>query len=151
MNPPSLYRSFVLVCVVSLVLWRHSLVATLKLGIRNDAYTHILLILPLSIALISLKWRSRKTKPDPNFRVGLALLGLAVLIGFVGSRLWAAMSLAADEQLSLGMLAVVTWWIGSFVCCFGIHVSRSFVFPLCFLLLLVPLPEFALNHMVSFL
>jgi len=54
-------------------------------------------------------------------------------------------------QLFLGMLAVVIWWIGSFVCCFGTRISRMYVFPLCFLLWLVPLPEFALNDIVSFL
>src|SRR5271166_4974042 len=54
-------------------------------------------------------------------------------------------------QLFLGMLAVVIWWIGSFVCCFGTHIFRMYVFPLCFLLWLVPLPEFALDHIVSFL
>ena len=54
-------------------------------------------------------------------------------------------------QLSLDMLAVVTWWIGSFDCCFGTRICRMSVFPLCFLLWLVPLPEFALNHIVNFL
>jgi exosortase len=49
------------------------------------------------------------------------------------------------------MLALVTWWIGSFVCCFGTRVFRMCVFPLCFLLWLVPFPEFALNGIVSFL
>ena len=49
------------------------------------------------------------------------------------------------------MLAVVTWWIGSFVYCFGPPMPRMFVFPLCFLSWLVPLPEFALTHIVRFL
>ena len=151
MSPSSPYRSFALLCLVSLVLWWHTLVATFGLALRNDAYTHILLILPISIALIVSEWRSRKAQPEPNFRVGLALLVLAVLIGFIGGRWWGPASLPADVQLSLGMLAVVTWWIGSFVCCFGTRISRMFIFPLCFLLWLVPLPEFALNHIVSFL
>jgi hypothetical protein len=50
-----------------------------------------------------------------------------------------------------GTLAVVTWWIGLFVCRFGTRMFRMFVFPLCFLLGLVPLPEFAVNHIESLL
>ena len=50
-----------------------------------------------------------------------------------------------------GTLAVVTWWIGLFVYCFGTRMFRMLVFPLCFLLWLVPLPEFAVNHIVSLL
>ena len=151
MIPSSPYRSFVLLCLVSLVLWGHTIVATFGLALRDDAYTHILLIIPVSIALIFTEWRSRKAQPETNFLSGLALLLLAILIGFIGGRWRGAASLPADMQLSLGMLAVVTWWIGSFVCCFGTRISRICVFPLCFLLWLVPLPEFALNHIVTFL
>ena len=151
MSPSSPYGSFALLCLVSLVLWWHALVATFGLALRNDAYTHIFLILPISIALIFLEWESPKADPQLDFRIGCMLLVIAVLIGFVGGRWWRAGSLPADEQLSLRMLAVVTWWIGSFVWCFGTRTSRMFIFPLCFLVLLVPLPEFALNHVVGFL
>jgi len=92
-----------------------------------------------------------KGTAEPDFRAGLALLVLAILIGFIGGRWRGPASLSVGMQLSLDMLAVVTWWIGSFVCCFGNRVSRMYVFPLCFLLFLVPLPEFALTHVVSFL
>jgi exosortase len=145
------YARFVLLCLVSLVLWRHALAATFGLALGNAAYTHILLILPLSMALIVSEWRSRKARPEPNFRAGLVLLLLALLLGLIGGRAWGLDSLPSGVQVSLSMLAVVTWWVGSFVGCFGTRIARMCVFPLCFLLWLVPLPEFALNHIVSFL
>jgi len=151
MSPSSPYRGFVLLCLVSLVLWRHTIVATFGLALRSDAYTHILLIVPISVALIVSEWRSRKPQPEPNFRAGLALLVPAILIAFIGGGWWRPVSLPVGMQLFLGMLAVVIWWIGSFVCCFGTRISRMYVFSLCFLLWLVPLPEFALNHIVDFL
>src|SRR5208337_1738112 len=151
MNLPSVYHRFVLLFVVSLFFWWRTLVATFSLALQNRAYTHILLIIPISIALIFSEWRSRKAQPEPDFRTGLALLVLAILIGFIGGRWRGPTSLPAGVQLSLDMLAVVTWWIGSFVCCFGTRIFRMSVFPLCFLLWLVPLPEFALNHIVNFL
>ncbi len=45
---------FAFLCAVSILFWWHSLVMTLGLALANDAYTHILLILPLSAALIYL-------------------------------------------------------------------------------------------------
>jgi len=64
MSPSSLYRSFVVLCLVSLVLWWHTLVATFGLALRANEYTHTLVIIPLSIALILTEWRSRKAKPE---------------------------------------------------------------------------------------
>src|SRR5664280_3111106 len=146
MSLSSPYRRFVFLFVVSAVFWWHSLAATFALALRNDAYTHILLILPISVALIFLEWGSRKAQHEPNFRAGRALLVLAVLISVIGGIWRRASGLPADIPLSVGILAVVTWWIGSLICCFGTRISRMSVFPLCFLLWLVPLPEFALNH-----
>ena len=57
----------------------------------------------------------------------------------------------ADVQLSLGMLALVTWWIASALLCFGATSFRRFLFPLCFLFLMVPIPESALNGILEFL
>ena len=151
MNSPPQYRLFVVLCLVSLALWRRTLVATVELALQNDGYTHILLILPISISLIFLGWKSRKAYAEPNFLIAFTLMLAAILMGFAGGIWWAADSLAADARLTLGMAAVVTWWIGSFVGSFGTRVSRMFVFPLCFLLWLVPLPQFALTHIVTFL
>jgi len=109
-----------------------------------------LLIIPISSALIASEWRSQNAQPEPNVRFGLALLVAAALIGLAGGG-WGAASISSGMHLSVGMLAVVTWWIGSFVFCFGTGTSRMCVLPLCFLRWLVPLPEFALNHIVRFL
>jgi exosortase len=56
-----------------------------------------------------------------------------------------------DLRLSLEMLALVAWWIGSFILCFGTKASRALLFPLCFLFWMVPLPEFALTAVIKFL
>ena len=151
MTSASSYRVFATLWVVSLIVWRHSIAATFWLALRQDGYTHILLILPVSAGLIAMGWSRRKWKPSPNLRAGLALLGLSVLIGAAGLR-WGRFGIFTGEvRLSLQMLAVVIWWIGSFLACFGGRIFRECVFPLFFLLWLVPLPGFVLDHVVSFL
>ena len=148
MTPPSPYRVFALLWIGSLLIWWPAIAATLALALRQDAYRHILIILPISIVLIVIEWNR---KPSPNIRAGSALLGLAILIGVAGLK-WRRVDIfTGDLRLTLEMLAVVTWWIGSFAGCFGSRIFRACIFPLLFLLWLVPMPEFALDHVVFFL
>jgi exosortase len=132
---------------------------TLGLALANDAYTHILLILPLSAALIYFDSRFQDSKyldskafridPQSSPRIGTALLALALVTGCYAR--WGMAAAPDDVRLSLGMFALVTWWIASVLLCFGPKTLSLFLFPLCFLFLLVPIPEFALSGIVEFL
>jgi exosortase len=140
---------FALLCVIfALVGWR-ALVDTFSLSFRDDEYTYILLVLPISAALILLEWQSLHKMVSLSVRSGSALLAVAVLIAC--SALGGSGLLTADVQLSIRMLALVLSWIGAFVLCFGYPASRLVAFPLCFLLGLVPLPRFVLNLVVDLL
>lgn len=146
-SPP--YLILALLLAVSLLVGWRPLVDTFALALRDSAYTHILLILPVSAALICLEWRSLRSTIAPNVRVGSALLAVAVLlVGLVKG--W-SVSVPSDVQLSIEMFALVLSWTGAFVLCFGSRVSRSVFFPLCFLFGLVPLPQLALNEIVRLL
>ena len=128
--------------------WR-PLVDTLALSLRNDEYTYILLILPVSAALIFLEWQSLRTMLAPSVRAGSAILAIAVLIA--GSTLVWSASLPSDVKLSIRMVALVVSWIGAFVLCFGSRASRRILFPLCFLFGLVPLPQLVFNQVIALL
>ncbi len=141
--------AFAFFCVASSFLWRHGVVATFGLALANDAYTHILLILPLSAALIYLDFEAVRIDGQPGYGWGVALLVCALLIGSYAR--WGMAGAREDVRLTLSMLALVAWWIGSVVLCFGVRTLRQFVFPLCFLFLMVPIPNFVLNGIVEFL
>ena len=49
------------------------------------------------------------------------------------------------------MLALVVWWVGAFIFCFGARAFRRALFPLCFLLWIVPIPVFLLNSIIKLL
>src|SRR5271170_6044050 len=142
-------RSFAALGVIGLVLGWRPLAATFALAWRDDQYTHILLILPVSAALIYLEWPALKSGSAPNLRAGAGFLGVSVLA--VGILKWSLVALPPDVRVSIGMLVVVLWWIGAFVLCFGTKVSRSVIFPLGFLFWLVPFPQAMLNAVVTFL
>ena len=134
---------------LSIAFWWHPLTATLRLALADDAYTHILLILPLSGALIYMDSRAVRVNPQLSLRIGAAVLVTAAAIGCYAR--WGMVATPELVRVSLGMAGLVLWWIASVVLCFGMSTFRSFLFPLCFLFLVVPLPEFALSRVVEFL
>ena len=149
LNAPNRY--FGLLFTASLLIWGHVLSTTFRLALRNDAYTHILLIVPVSATLLLLERKNRPWKPAPGIRAGSALLLLAALLGIGGLR-WGGVDIfTGDVRLAIEMLAAVVWWIGSFLLCFGGQILRRALFPLLFLLWLVPLPESVVRDVIELL
>src|SRR5581483_2012205 len=138
---------FSMLCALAVALNWRTLAATFSLALQREEFTHILLIFPLSLALISMEWKSPRKGLNRGWVSGMLLLVVAAGI-FIFARL---ASIALDLQRSLGMFAFVTSCIGVFVLCFGGDVSRNSVFPLCFLYLAVPLPAAALARVTQFL
>jgi len=134
--------------VTLLIGWR-PLVDTFALALRDDEFTYILLILPVSAALIFLEWQFLRTMLAFGVRTGSVFLAISVLLA-CSALVWSA-SLPSDARLSIRMFALVLSWIGAFVLCFGDRASRSVLFPLLFLFGLVPLPQLVLNGIVAFL
>lgn len=133
---------------IAVVIWWTPLATLFALALRDEQYTHILLILPISAALIVLEWESPAGPSRWSAILGSALLLSAVVVNAVVR--WDTPS-AVDVQLALNILSVIAWWIGAFILCFGIGASRRALFPLCFLLWMVPLPDVILDPVLSLL
>ena len=52
---------FAFLVAISFIVGYRPLVVTFALALNNDEYTHLLLILPVSVALIFLEWRTLRT------------------------------------------------------------------------------------------
>ena len=131
---------------LSIVLWWRALAAALQLALGSDAYTHLLVIVPISLALIFLD--RGKNSPQTTLQwPGAVLMASSVLLWSMAAI--NVMRLPPDGNLALSIFALVVWWIGSAILCFGDGFFRSFPFPLCFLFLAVPLPEAAVNRMIE--
>ncbi len=113
------------------------------------SYTHILLILPVSVTLLFLDWRTPEQTAEPASSIGLICLGLSAVTTVIARV--QVVALLSDQRLALNMLALVLWWMGAFAVSFGMRAFRRSLFPLCFLFWLVPIPEFILNPIVAIL
>lgn len=117
-------------------------------SLAHDYASHILLIAPLSIFLVYLKRQQIFTvQPDPNRKKtiiagsGLFLLGLLFLLA-------SQYQPVSAEKLSLEILLLVVLWISAFIFCYGTESFSKARFPLLFLLLLVPFPEFVIDRAI---
>jgi len=158
MNTQTRSLAFIGFFAASIMLWWRPLVETSKLALSNDAYTHMFLILPGSAALVYLNWKN--TRPY-NLESGRPFVSTAAVLLFVvaiiigGYARW-GMAMSFDDppnnfRLSFSMFALVIWWVSSIIFCFGITTFRSLLFPICFLFLIVPLPQFVLDSIVELL
>ncbi len=149
MTTRSRILAFAFLCTVSIVFWWRPLILTLDLALANEAYTQILLVLPLSLALIYLDRKTWRPMPYDRTAVGYAVIFAAALVACLAR--WSHAEVLSNSSLSISMFALVSWWIGSVVLCFGVGAFRKFLFPLCFLFLMVPAPELLLTPAVRFL
>ena len=140
---------FSILIAISLAVWWSPLTSSFALALHDEQYTHILLILPISAALIFLGWKSPEPFKRPSVVLGSVLLVVTASVTFFMK--WRVVAISPDERLSANMLALVVWWIAAFIFCFGFRAFRRSLFPLCFLLWLVPFPNFALNPAVNLL
>lgn len=140
---------FVGLWIASLLAGWRPLFDTFALSVRNDEYTQILLILPISAALIFRKRPWSRLTGSWDFRLAPALLASAFAVAGCAF-LWSD-TLSGDARLSINMIALVLSWIGIFVLCFGAAASRSVLFPLLFLFGLVPFPQRCVDLIIALL
>jgi len=133
---------FLILIASSLAFWSKPLISTMELASSNDAYTYILTIIPLSLALIYLRKEEMR-----GAGVSLAWLGWIIVVAALVLRslgTWMGQD-STLNHLSITMLELVFFWVGSTIACFGFGTFRGLLFPLCFLLLVVPPPASAIN------
>ncbi len=130
------------------LLWRE-IAAVLQLAWHVDEYTHIFLILPVSLFLIYLE-RGRLKGDIQYAPIAGAVLGvLSIVIGIAGEM--QAYRFSEGVSLSIAIFALVTFWMACVIGFYGGSFFWSLLFPLLFIFLLVPLPTSVLDKAVVFL
>lgn len=143
------YIQFCLLSLVALFFWWAALAETFSRALRDDQYTQILVILPISAALFFLE--RKRFKPFETRRsilVSGVLFAVALAIFFMAK---APAIISLDYQLTFSVTGFVLWWIASFILCFGLAAFRTFLFPVCFLFWIVPSPQPFLDLLIRLL
>jgi exosortase len=135
-------------CTLAVLAERHALATTFSLALNREEYTQILLVLPIVAALIFLDRQVFKSRAASGLLWGSIICAVS---GTLAALAKLVPGFQSDSRLALSMLALVSWWAGALVLCFGTRVGRALLFPLGSLLWMVPIPEFAQAHIIMFL
>jgi exosortase len=129
----------------SVIFWFQPLAETWTLAFTNERYTHLLLILPIALALI--RYPIQRTESGWVGRAQVVVLLLVALILWAFSR-GGNLAPGSDFRLTFAMAGLVVWWIGCFVFGVGKSAWRVYRFQLLFLLWIVPLPSVVVDEIV---
>jgi exosortase len=116
---------------------------------QREYYSHILLIPPVCAFLL---WQKRKVVfADRHYSpgVGIPLILAGALFYVVGRGIGPA--LTQNDSTSITALSAVVFLNGGFLLSYGIRAYRAALFPLLFLLFIVPIPVTLMDAFITFL
>jgi len=138
---------FALLVAGALAAFWTPLATLLAFSFEQPHYSHIVLIPFISATLILVEKKRIFAHLQAGWLAGFGLAGTGLVVFRLGQRPTGAISL--NDQLSITMSGVVLVVVGGFVLCYGRRAGRSALFPLVFLVLMLPIPDFLLNRAIT--
>lgn len=140
------YLSFL---AIGLLVYINPLMELAKLSFHSNLYSHFLLIPVVSLYFFV----TERKKIFAEVRYSLYLGGAIVLIGlicfWIGTKY--IHSVSQNDYLFITTAGFVAWIVGGFIIFYGSRAFKQALFPLLFLVFMVPIPEFVLEPLVRFL
>jgi len=124
-------------------------VALALYSFHDDSFSHILLIPLISFFLIY----AARDKVFAETQTSIGLGAAMVVLGLSAFWLAGRHSFVGEDRRYLfqASLSILLMWMGGFLLCYGGRAARAALFPLMFLLLMVPLPDAILARMIHLL
>jgi len=139
------FLSFV---VASSLVFAGSLRSLVRVALANDYDSQILFVVPISVLFLYRKRREVFANVRWDCVPGLILFFAGVALGILPVLI---AHFRSDDYLWIRVLGLVILWIASFVFFYGVPAFRTARFPLLFLFLLLPFPDFLVERAVALL
>lgn len=135
--------------LLSLIVFLKPVAALTRLSLSQDDASHLILIPFISAAVVYLERNKLFARLSSDKLLGTAFLFLTGVLALV-CRL-AGSGPAFGWQLSGWILTLILVWVSGFAFLFGRAALKNASFPLLFLLLMVPIPNFLLDRIIHLL
>lgn len=133
----------------SCLAWFSPLIRFVRYSLSNDNASHVVLIPAICASILFVERRRIFASVNTGLYLSfifLALSGAAwAFARFLGSH-WSELN-----RLSTYILSLILFWIAGFVLFFGSKAFRAARFPLAFVFLTIPIPDFLLEKSIRFL
>jgi exosortase len=140
---------FLLAVTGSILIFWTPLRELLTFSLHDDTYSYIPLIPLISVCLIYLERKRIFRDVRYGRGGGLALILCAVALFSFGKRHTAVLTQGGFPPLTI--LSIVVLWSGIFMLCYGRQALQSALFPMLFLILMIPFPVWLHGESVSVL
>jgi exosortase len=140
--------TFLLLCGAGLAFLRNPLAQLLGLSFHNELYSHIPLIPFISAFVLYVRRKKIFVEPTWNRIEGFLLIAAGGALLYAGESI---VGLKENDHLAVVMSGAVLWFIGSFVLAYGSRAFKEAMFPLLFLVFVIPLPTPILDFFVGLL
>lgn len=137
---------FVPVWIFSLAAFWGPVRALAALSFEDERYSHLLLIPFVSAFLVYWDRERIFASSRRAAALGVPLFTLAAIVYWV-TKPWSVWS-GRNDELWLPALAIVMVWVSCFLMLYGARSAGAAIFPLCFLLLMLPVPAAFLDRAV---
>ena len=141
-----LFGGWILLCSF---LFLGPLIGLVRLSLTQDDMSH-LGVIPFIVACLLLVERHSILR-SIRFDIGFGSLFVVLALGLVAAAKIQGGPLPSDLQLSLNILALLVLCIAGFALFFGRTATRAACFPLLYLFLMVPPPDFLLYRVIYLL
>ena len=139
---------FLLTIVVGWIAYT-SLSGLFTSSVPNDYYSHIILIPPISGYFLYLKRKEIFLNSEYPYPQGLILVLAGVALYLYGRMLEGQVN--QNDYLFLLTVSVIFFWYGTFIFFYGIQGFRVAIFPLLFLVFMIPIPSILMEKVIYLL
>lgn len=123
-------------------LW-HPLSLLFKLSLQSDGYAHIIFVPFISLCALYFERKAILFNARYAPRIGIPSLAASLILFWF---LRQHPSSTETGSLFLLMPSIILVWAAAFLLCYGPQSLRAALFPVCFLLLMVPIPVGVMNQ-----
>jgi exosortase C (VPDSG-CTERM-specific) len=140
---------FLLFNIVALVVFYSTIKSLYTLTLTSNLYSHIPLIPAISGYLIYSGRKEIFSCSRPSYAPGIIIVVSAIIL-YIGVTTQGG-NINRSDYLSLMTLSAVLFWVGGFIYFYGAGAFRTALFPLAFLVLMVPIPTAIAEKTISLL
>lgn len=140
---------FISFSLLVLALYFESLFDLARLSFHNPLYSHFLLIPVVSIYLFVTRRKAIFSKIGYSFQFGTPLVAVGILLFWIGKN--NITELNQNDFLFVMTFSFLICFVGGFILFYGIQAFRQAMFPLLFLVFIVPIPTLVLEPLIRIL
>jgi exosortase len=140
---------FAIYGIVLIALYFEQLGELTKLALDVQLYSHFLLIPFVSAFLLFKRREAVLSEISYSAQIGMPIVAGGILLYWLGKGLFS--QLDQHDYLSLMMFSFVAGFIGGFIMFYGNRAFRKAMFPLLFLVFIVPVPTFIIEPLIHIL